>query len=157
MRVTVAAPLSSPCFNMASSSAEYCLHVRQLQTKIASVAVWINIPAALLHFILIQLNDLGFLSIYIRPTPARRTLSLQWLVVSVVPPMLLAEFREMWWNPFAKNAYASQSCKIFKNQMQRMLQGNRRVVKRAFGVAVRRRPTSSARSRDVIVYRRGHH
>jgi hypothetical protein len=135
---------------MASDFAEFCLYVQRLQTKIARYAIWINIPAALLNFILVQLNNLGFLSIYVRPTPVRWTLSLQWLVVSVVPLMLLAEFREMWWNPFAKNAYPSQSCKMSENRRQRMLEGNRRVVKRAFDVAVRRR-LMSACSRDVIV------
>jgi hypothetical protein len=47
-------------------------------------------------------------------------LSLAWPVVSGIPLMLLAESWEMWWNPFARDTSSSD---------------DRRVVKRAFGVA----------------------
>ena len=121
---------------MASDFAEYCLHIRQLQTRIGRCAIWINIPAALLKFILVQLSDLDLLPIYTRPTPASWILSLLWLVVSVVPLMLLAEFWEMWWNPFARDAYASQTSALSKKARQSLLEGNRRAVKRAFGISV---------------------
>lgn len=121
---------------MASDFAEYCLHIRQLQTKVARCAIWINIPAALLNYILAQLSDLDLLPIYTRPTPASWILSLLWLVVSVVPLMLLAEFWEMWWNPFARDAYASQTSALSKKARQSLLEGNRRAVKRAFGISV---------------------
>ena len=51
---------------MSSDFAEYCLHVRQLQTKVARCAIWINIPAALLNFIIVQTNDLGLLPTHIQ-------------------------------------------------------------------------------------------
>ena len=78
------------CFTMASDLAEYCLHVRQLQTKIARCAIWINIPAALLTFILVRTNDVVVLPIHIRRWPASWTFSLTWLFVSGLPLMLLA-------------------------------------------------------------------
>jgi hypothetical protein len=121
---------------MASDFAEYCQHVRQLQTKIARFAIWINLPAALLNFVLAQLSDLGLLPIHSILTPISWTLSLLWFVVSAVPLMLLAEFWEMWWNPFARDAYASQSSKMSDDARQSLLKGNRRVVQRAFGIAV---------------------
>lgn len=121
---------------MASDFAEYCLHVRQLQTKIARCAIWINIPAALLNFILVQTNDLGVLPIHIRSWPVSWAFSLMWLVASGIPLMLLAEFWEMWWNPSARDAYASRSCKVPENVRQGLLEGNRRVVKRTFGIPV---------------------
>jgi hypothetical protein len=49
--------------------------------------------------------------------------------------MLLAESWEMWWNPFARDAYASEDSKMSENIRQRLLEDNRRVVKRAFGLA----------------------
>lgn len=121
---------------MASDFAEYCLHVRQLQTKIARFAIWINIPAALLNFVLAQLGDFCLLPIHFTSTPISWTLSLLWFVVSAVPLMLLAEFWEMWWHPFARDAYASQSSKMPDDARQSLLKGNRRVVERAFGIAV---------------------
>jgi hypothetical protein len=121
---------------MVSEFAEYCLHVRQLQPKIARFAIWINIPAALLNFVLAQLGDLGLLPMYFRSTPISRTLSLLWFVVSAVPLVLLAEFWEMWWNPFARDAHSSQSSRTSDNARQCLLKGNRRVVQRVFGIAV---------------------
>ena len=99
-------------FIIASDFAEYCLHIRQLQTKVARCAIWMNIPAALLNFILVQTNDLGVLPIHIRSWPASWTFSLMWLVVSGLPLMLLAEFWEMWWNPFARDADASRATRF---------------------------------------------
>ena len=59
-----------------------------------------------------------------------------WLVVSGLPLMLLAEFCEMWWNPFAGDAYASGSCSVPENVRLGLLEGNRRVVKRTFDTPV---------------------
>jgi len=120
---------------MASDFAEYCLHIRQLQTRTARYAIWINIPVALLNFFLVQLAGFNLLPTYIRSWLASWTSSLAWLVVSVVPLMLLAEFWEMWWNPFARDANASTSDKLSEDAKQGLLSGNRRAVKKAFGVA----------------------
>jgi hypothetical protein len=50
--------------------------------------------------------------------------------------MLLAEFWGIWWNPFTRSAYASQNINPSENERESMLEGNRGVVKKAFGVAV---------------------
>ena len=50
--------------------------------------------------------------------------------------MLLTEFWEMWWNPFARNAYTSRSCGVPETARQDLLEGNRRAVKSAFGISV---------------------
>jgi hypothetical protein len=61
---------------MASNFAEYCLHSRRLQTKIARCAIWINIPIALLNFILVQFAGFDLLPALIRPLLASWILSL---------------------------------------------------------------------------------
>lgn len=119
---------------MPSDFAEYCLHVRRLQTRIARCAIWINIPAALLNFVLAQLDGFDILPPLVRPLLASWILSLAWLVASGIPLMLLAEFWEMWWNPFARAAYASENSKMSETKRQRLLDSNRRVVRRAFGI-----------------------
>jgi hypothetical protein len=51
--------------------------------------------------------------------------------------MLLAEFWEMWWNHFTRDAFAENS-KVFDESYEtkrHLLEANRRVVKRAFGPA----------------------
>jgi hypothetical protein len=118
---------------MPSDFAEYCLHIRRLQTGIARCAIWINVPAALLNFILVQLDGFDLLPTLVRPLLASWILSLAWLVVSGLPMILFAEFWEMWWNPFARDAFAEDS-KMSETSRQRLLEGNRRVVKRAFGI-----------------------
>jgi hypothetical protein len=120
---------------MASDFAEFCLYIRRLQTRIARYAIWINIPLALLNFILVQFDGFGVLPSLLRPLLASWILSLLWLVISVLPLMLLAEFWEMWWNPFARDAYASEDSKISEKTRQRLLEDNRRVVRRALGLA----------------------
>lgn len=45
----------------------------------------------------------------------------------------MAEFWGMWWNPFARDAYA-QSSKMSETKMQGLLDDNRRIVRRAFGI-----------------------
>jgi hypothetical protein len=87
---------------MPSDFAEYCFHIRRLQTGIARCAIWINIPVALLNFILVQLDGFALLPTLIRPLLASCILSLALLVISALPMMLLAEFWEMWWNPLRK-------------------------------------------------------
>jgi hypothetical protein len=119
---------------MPSDFAEYCLHIRRLQTKIARCAVWINIPAALLNFVLVQLDGFDLLPPLVRPLLANWIVSLAWLVVSEIPLMLLAEFWEMWWNPLARDAYASENSKMTETTRQRMLENNRHLVKKAFGI-----------------------
>ena len=119
---------------MPSDFAEYGLHIRRLQTKIARCAIWVNIPAALLNFILVQLDGFELLPPLIRPLLSSWILSLAWLVVSGIPLMLLAESWEMWWNPFARDASASDDSKMSDTARQRLLEDNRRVVKRAFGI-----------------------
>jgi hypothetical protein len=52
---------------MASDFAEYCLHIKRLQTRIARCAIWINIPLALLNFILVQFDGFGVLPSPVRP------------------------------------------------------------------------------------------
>ena len=47
--------------------------------------------------------------------------------------MLLAEFWEMLWNSPARNAYA-ESSKMSETKMQGLLDDNRRIVRRAFGI-----------------------
>lgn len=116
---------------MASDLAGHCLHARQLQTKIARCAIWINIPAALTNFILVQVNDLGVLPTYIQSWPASWTFSPLWLVVSGLPLVLLAG---LW--AFARSAYTSQSCRFPEKARQGLLEGNRRAVKSAFGISV---------------------
>jgi len=120
---------------MPSDFAECCLHLRQLQTKTARFAIWINIPVALINFILVQSDGFDLLPTFIKPLMASEILSLTWLVVSGLPLMLLAEFWEMWWNPSARDAYASENGKMSANTRRALLEGNRRVVRRAFGFA----------------------
>jgi membrane protein YdbS with pleckstrin-like domain len=120
---------------MASDFAEFCLHIRRLQTRIARCVYWINIPLALLNFILVQLDGFRVLPSSVRPLLASWILSLVWLVVSVVHLMLLAEFWEMWWNLFARNAYASEDSKMWEGTRQSLLEDSKRVVRRAFGLA----------------------
>jgi hypothetical protein len=113
--------------------AEYYLHHRRLQTKITRCIIWINIPPALLNFTLVQLDGFGLLPTIIEPLIASWILSLAWLVVSGLHLMLLAEFWKMLWNSPARNAYA-ESSKMSETKMQGLLDDNRRVVKRAFGI-----------------------
>jgi hypothetical protein len=120
---------------MASDFAEYCLHIKRLQTRIARCAIWINIPLALLNFILVQFDGFGVLPSPVRPLLADWILSLVWLLVSVVPLMLLAESWEMWWSLFARDAYASEDSKMTESARQNLLEGNRRVVRKAFGLS----------------------
>jgi len=61
---------------MVSDFAEYRFHVRRLKTNIARCAIWINIPVALLNFILVQLDGFDLLSTFIRPLLASWILSL---------------------------------------------------------------------------------
>jgi hypothetical protein len=117
---------------MASGFAEFCLHIRQLRTRIARFAFWINIPLALLNYILVQFDGFGALPTHVRPLLANWILSLVWLVMSVVPLMLLAESWEMWWNPFARDAYARENSKMSESTKQKLLEDNRRIVRRAF-------------------------
>jgi hypothetical protein len=119
---------------MPSEFAEYCLHIRRLQTGIARCAIWINIPVALLNFILLQLDGFDLPPTLIGPLLASWMLSLAWLVVSGLPLMLLAESWEMWWNPFARDAFAEKNSRMSDEAKLRRLEGNRRVVKRAFGI-----------------------
>jgi hypothetical protein len=120
---------------MASDFAEYCLHIKRLQTRIAWCALWINIPLALLNYVLVQSDGFGVLSTHVRPLLANWILSLVWLVVSVIPLMLLAESWEMWWSPFARDAYASEDSKLSEDKRQCLLEDNRRVVRRVFGLS----------------------
>jgi hypothetical protein len=120
---------------MASDFAEFCLHIKRLQTRTARCAIWINIPLALLNYILVQLDGFKILPTYVRPLLASWVLSLVWLVVSVIPLMLLAVSWEMWWNPFARDAYASEDNKVTESTRQSLLEDNRRVVRRAFGLS----------------------
>ena len=119
---------------MPSDFAEYCLHIWRLQTKIARCAIWINVPVALLNFVLVQLDGFDLLPHLVRPLLASWILSLAWLVVSGIPLMLLAEFWEMWWNPFARDAYTSENSEMSETTRQLLLEDNRHLVKRAFGI-----------------------
>lgn len=120
------------CLIMASDFAEYCLHVRRLETRIACCAICIDIPVALMNFALVQLDSFDLLSTASdRCKQAEYFLLRGWLCPGL-PMMLLAEFWEMWWNPFARNAFAENS-KMSEISSQDLLEGNRRVVKRAFG------------------------
>jgi hypothetical protein len=121
---------------VASGFAEYYLYSRRLQTKITRCVIWINIPPALLNFTLVQLDGFGLLPTIIEPLIASWILSLAWLVVSGLHLMLLAEFWEMLWNSPARNAYA-ESSKMSETKMQGLLDDNRRVVERAFGITGR--------------------
>jgi hypothetical protein len=49
--------------------------------------------------------------------------------------MLLAESWEMWWYLFARDAYASEDSKMTESARQNLLEGNRRVVRKAFGLS----------------------
>ena len=45
--------IRDPWYIVASELAEYCLHVRQLRTRVARYTIWINTPIALLNFTLV--------------------------------------------------------------------------------------------------------